>query len=307
MPILTLNGAVIDCAPGNLVTIDGSGFGTDISLGSLSLSGQSAPWLTLPTNLVPPIVIPPDDLAITPVSWTDTEITFVVPDGALSGTLTVTADDTTTATCVLRIVSQYVQASEFIGQGVDVLSLQDGELDALLRDASAYADMYMGGEVRVKQRIERYPWRRSRRVYPRRFPVASVDKFLIQVSNRQFATIDPLTIVINADNRYIEVLSYAVASYSFAQAIMNLGLTANIVLLIYTAGFSVLDTPQNIRTAVKMIATELLTYRAIQAKGFGGLSKVQQGVEDYERRTESFAVPQPALELLRPYVQMRLQ
>lgn len=283
---------IIDCAPGNTVTITGTGFGATQGGGGLLLQGQSADGST--------------STALTPKSWSDTAVVFSVPDGALLGALRLTANDLSTATTSLRVGSQYVQASEYIGEGVDVSSLAAGELDAVLRKASDYADSFIGFSMRVQQVLERHPWRKSRRVYPFSWPTISVDKFVIRISPNQQATIDPASVVVNPTNKYVEVLSYAVASYALLGAIQNLGLIANIVELTHTRGYTSLQYPAPLRSAVIMIATELLTYRKIQALGFGGFGSIKQGQQSYDRRSEAFSVPQPAKELLAPYRLMRL-
>jgi hypothetical protein len=281
---------IIDCAPGNTVTVSGSGFGTS---GSLLLSNQGADGSS--------------STVVSPASWSDTAVSFAVPDGALTGALTLTAQDSTQATVGLRVGSQYVQSYEYVGEGVDVSSLAPGELDVVLRRASAYADAYIGFPMRIMQVLERHPWRTSRRVYPFSWPTVSVDKFVIRISPTQIATIDPASVVINATNKYVEVLSYAVASYALLGAIQNLGLVANIVELTHTRGYTQMQYPQALRAATVMIATELLSYRNIQAKGFGGFASVKQGQQAYDRRQEEFAIPKPAMELLAPFRLMRLQ
>jgi len=282
-----------DCAPGETIAITGSGFGA--TAGTLVLraqGGAGATYLTLPA-----------------ASWADGEIDVVIPDGLVSDALLIykngnpptvppAAPNQADFSVALRVGSKYVQPAEFIGQGIDVSRLQPGELDAVLRQASDYVDLWLGHTLRLIQTVERHPWRKSRRVYPFKFPIASVDGFTIRISNTQTAVVQPADVVLNNTQGYIEVLSLAVAAYSFSQAIMNFGLTANIVELTYTAGFAMTQYPSQLRTATIIVATELLIYRSIQARGLGGLASVKQGNQQYDRRSEPFQIPQPAKELL---------
>jgi len=291
--------AIVDCAPGNLVTLAGSGL-TPGAGASVELMGQGA-------------VAP---LSIVPLSSTfagdGSNVSFVIPDGARSGPLVITASDASTVALQLRITSQYLQASEYIGEGSDLSGLAPGELDTVLRKASSYADTWTGqGDygLRLLQVYEEQPWPRKsggRRIWPFRWPIVSVDSFIIKISTQQQATVNVNDIVAAPDQKYIEILSYAVASYQLLGAIQNLGLTANIVRLVYTAGYAQIDYPAQVREAVKMIATELLDYRFIQAKNLGGFASVKQGMQQYDRRAEPFAIPLPARELLRPYMSRRL-
>lgn len=278
---------IYTCGPGALVTISGSGFGTS---GFLALPAQGGLKATA--------------LNLTPASWSDAQITFVIPDGAITDTLAITAHDASTASVPLRIVSQYVTASEYraAGEGVDVSGILDPELDAVLQRASSYTDAAVGYALRLLQQNEQHIWKgSSRRIFPYRWPIVSVDQFVVRVATQMTARFNVNDFVINNGQRYIETLEYAVANYVFMGAIQNLGLSANIVEVLYTAGYTSLAVPQGIRDATVMIATELLTYRRIQKEGFGGFSSVKQGNQQFQRRNEEFAVPQPALDLLKPY------
>ena len=283
--------AIIESAPFAKVTIDGFGFGLN---GTLTLAQPGADILTF---------------VDIPASFTDTSISFNMPDGLNSGPLVINSlTNSTSATALIRVNSQYVSADEYVasGEGVDTSTFAPGELDSVLRKASSYIDVWVGNSLRLASSLEEYPWIQSRRIYPRKWPIQSVEAFTVVVSNNQQATVNIKDVVINADNRYLEVISYSVATYSYAQAIQNIGLSANIVKLSYTHGFSVLDYPQPLRTATILVATEMLTYRKIQEQGFGGFSNVQQGNQRYERRSETFEMPKVALELLRPYKSFRL-
>jgi hypothetical protein len=285
----------IDCAPGNAVTIAGSGFG---SSGSLSLASQGA--------------VAPAALAIAATSWADGAVVFTVPDGVTSATLTLTAQDGTTAPAFLNVVSQYLQAAQYTlnGEGTDLSGLASGQLDIILRDASGYIDGALGTTLRLLQVQEDAQFSDSRKIWPlrgprRRIPLASIDALSFITSNAIQTTFNVTgsapDVYANLTLGYFDVQTYAVGNAILLGAIQTIGFSANVWRLYYTAGFPWMQTPMNVRKATAMIATELLVYSGIIQRGFGGLSKIKEMQAGYERRQEPFAVPQPALDLLKPY------
>lgn len=309
MAFLTAVPQIIEGAPGNVITLPGGGLTAGASSSvQLTQQGAQAEWASTTT---------PTGVLVCPSVFASSSVKLTVPDGAVTGPLVITASDSSQVTVTMRVVSQYVQAYEYAGEGVDTSGLQaasttapwyssGGELDIVLRKASAYIDTWLGQSMRYQPRFETHPWRKSRRVYPFYGPVVSIDNFLVRISNYQIATIANNEIVINNGQGYIEILSYAVASYALLGAIQNLGLIANIIELSYSSGYSVQNLPQPIRQATMMVATELLNYRQLMAYGMGGLSSVKQGNQQFDRRSEAFQIPIPAQELLRPYVARRL-
>lgn len=237
----------------------------------------------------------------------------------------------------LIIKTQYVTSAEYMaaGEGVDLTNLLPGELDQILQKASDYVDSYVGYSFRFQPVIdEQHTWkghmedvRLNTRIYPFVFPITpapnwsptstganqtaefvgqtfvntGIDIFKVRISNSQFATFPSLDVIVNDAQKYVEILSYAVASYTLLGAIQMIGLVANIVELYYWGGWPVAMYPTPLKTGVIMVATELLTYRNIQRSGFGGLSQVRQGQQMFQRRNENFAIPQPAREVLRQY------
>ena len=296
-----LTAAVVDAAPGNVVTIKGSGL-TGGSGASVVIANQGV--------LDPPGLSPAPLTLATTFASDGNSVAITIPDGVMPGTVTVTAHDSTTATCALRIVSQYVQAAEYIGEGVDTSGLAPGELDVILRRASSYADRFMGDSIRLLQVVEKHRYRARedvapviwpRRVRGRDVPVLSVDQLAFVSSNQVksvFNTDDSYTI---NDNGSIEVLAYAIGDYALLGALERIGYSANVVEIAYTSGFPVALYPAEVRDATITIATEILSYRRIQADGLGGLSRVKKGQVQYDRRNEPFAIPTEARELLARY------
>ncbi len=290
-------------AVGNTIALTGSGLTGATAV--LAQQGPADPQTGAPSTVTTSLELTVAD---------DSDASFIVPDGALTGSLVVTsADGTLSVSIPISIVSQYVQVAEYqaAGEGTDTSQFTSSDLDSILRRASSYVDSYIGyseqGGVRITSLVEQHPWRKAtRRIYPYKAPIRTVNQFVIEISPSETATFSPDDIVINRDSRYIEILSYAVASYALFGAISNLGFTANIVQLYYTAGYYAAEYPQAIKDATTMTATEMIDYALVQKAGLGGLSRVRQGYQQIDRRNEPFAIPQPAKEVLRPFMRRRL-
>jgi hypothetical protein len=310
------SGPIIECAPGNIVVLAGADLtgATQVVLGNqlIVYSDGTAPVWT------GTVAIP------CTVNEEGASATFVVPDKVRSGVLTITAGDDTSASVSLRVVSQYVQASEYAGgtEGVDTSQLAPGVLDQVLREASAYADSWCGAGsknidgFRVLQSVEDHKFK-PRKSGPPRFWIwrprnfVSVDELVFITSNQIRTAFDvSLTtssdIYVNVDLGYWEMLAYAFGNYVLLGMIETIGFSANVVQCGYTAGYYYRDYPAPIRKATSIIATELLTYARIQAGGMGGFSSVKHGLQQYDRRDETFAIPAPAKDLLRPFLTRRL-
>lgn len=302
-----------ECAPGNSVTLAGSDLtgATQVVLG-----GQ----LEVYSNGNPPDNMGNVNIPLT--ANTGTSVTFTIPDNVRSGQLTITAGDATQATTMLRIVSQYVQASEYIDEGVDTSQLAAGVLDQTLRDASAWADAYTGlgtrndPGVRLLQRVEDHKFHPKKSGPPRLWPwqsvhIVSLDSFVFLTSNVirtafNVSQTDSSDIFLNTDLAYTEALAYAFGNYVLLGAIETIGFSANVIQIGYTAGYPFYNYPAPLRKATQMLATELLTYANIQQKGLGGLSTYRAGLQQYDRRNETFDMPAPVKQLLSPFVSRRL-
>ena len=197
------------------------------------------------------------------------------------------------------------------GEGVDLSSFATGELDALLKRASAYADAYMGNSVRKLQVLEQHKYRTKQnqppRLYPwrtrgRRVPIISVDQLTFVSAQGLVTAFNTTDMYVNQSLNYVEILAYAIGNYALLGALEIIGYSANVLELSFTSGYAVADYPNEVRSAVTTIATELVTYRKIQSLGLGGLSKVRQGTQQYERRQERFQIPDQAKDLLSPFI-----
>lgn len=305
----SLNVTVIDAAPGNIITITGAGL-TGGPNASVTLDSQG---VTAVPNLTPATITLP---ATFDSGGANVKIT--IPDGVMNGTLTVTANDGSKATCSLRAVSQYAQANEYVGEGEDVSALATvlpigvTELDVILRRASGAIDTFMGGSIRLLQMLERhryvpsyndppriFPWRTKMR----KCPIVSLDQFTF-VSAANATTVFNLNdMYVNGDLNYIEILAYAVGAYALLGQLQNVGFSANVIELSYTSGYTVAQYPQAVRDATIMTTTAFLNRRGRQAAGMGPFSKFEDKIVV---DSSAMKIPAEAKAMLRPYVVMAL-
>jgi hypothetical protein len=284
----SISAEIASTAPGATCTILGAGFGAS---GSVVVAGQGADGTSSVTIAAP--------------TFTNTSISFRCPDGLLSGIATVTAQDATTATVAIRVNSQYVFAAEYVGEGDDTSGFATGELDAILQRASAICDGYLaqGSELtsslRVMQVMEQHRYRdRTRRVYPRRYPIVSIDAVQYIASPSLKVAFSPDDFVVAPDANYIEQVVWSIG-LTMVQSVAGFTMyNAGLVNLTYTSGYGWAQYPQVLREATILVATELITQRGIQAAGLGGLARVKTGGIQYDRRGETFTIPVPAMTLL---------
>jgi hypothetical protein len=294
----SLSVAVVNGAPGNVITIPGA----DLVPGDSATVSVANQGITDPPTLTSKSIV-------LPATFTTTNVTIgPLPDGLMSGPLTITAADGTTATCALRARSQYAQASEYIGEGVPTNGLATGELDVILQRASGIVDKFMGESLRLLQVLEQpkympprqemaprlYPWRTS----GRDMPITSVDQ-LTFVSAKDLITqfnIDDL--YINSDLNYVEVLAYAIGNYALLGELQTIGYSANVFHLTYTSGFGIADYPGAIVDATIIVASELIKKRNLAAMNLGGVKSFEDK-GDFETQ---FVMPPHARMLLKPYI-----
>lgn len=306
----SLSVTVIDGAPGNSITIPGSGL-TPGSNAKVTLDSQGVSAIP---NLSPAVITLP---ATFDTGGANVKVT--IPDGVMDGTLTVTANDNTTATCALRAVSQYVQAYEYVGEGEDVSQLQTvianigvTELDVLMRRASATLDTFMGDSIRLLQKVEKHRYKPNPlgppRIFPwrtkgRRCPIVSLDQFTF-VSAQNLSTVFNVNdMYVNPDLNYIEVLAYAVGAYALLGQLQNVGYSANVIELSYTSGYPLAKYPQAVRDATIMTVTAFLNRRRRQSMGMGPFEKYADKISV---DSSSMKIPPEAKAMLRPYVVMAL-
>jgi hypothetical protein len=292
----SLSTTVVDAAPGNIITLPGAGLtpggGAQVTVDSQGVT--AAPNLVSTTITLPSV-------------FNTTNVQITIPDGITDGTLTVKAGDGTTATCALRSRSQYLQASEYAGEGMDTSALATGELDIILRRASSLADSYMGGSIRVLQTLEKHKYRAKQdmppKIYPwrtrgRRVPIVSVDQFVFVSAKDIVTSFNPNDMYVNDTLNYIEILAYAIGNYALLGALEIIGYSANVLELTLTSGYPLRAYPSAVCEATTMIATKLLKQRNINSMALGDVAKF----EDKLVLVTSQDIPQPAKDLLRPYV-----
>lgn len=300
----SLTQTVVDAAPGNVITLSGAGLtngpSANVTINNQGITAQ--PGLN-PTSLT------------LPATFNTTSVAVTIPDGIMSGTLTVTASDGTTATCALRAVSQYAQASEYIGEGEDVTGLSSiltnagvTELDVLLRRASSLIDTFLGDSLRLLQKLERHKYSRTQRPPPKLFPyrtsmrkcpIVSVDQITFVSAKNLVTVFNVNDIYVNDDSNYIEILAYAVGNYALLGQIQNIGYSASVIELSYTCGYPVAQYPAAVRDATIMTVTALLNKRRRQQMGLGPFEKFEDKLVVDKT---AMKIPDDAKRALRPYV-----
>lgn len=203
----------------------------------------------------------------------------------------------------LRVVSQYVQAAEYIGEGFPTAVLAAGELDAILRRASSYVDAIIGGTKRQLQFLEQHKYRKSRKVFWYHKPAISVDA-LVFVSANQIRT----TFNVGNDTYefisggYVDILAYALGQYALLGSLEVIGFSANVIELTVTAGFPQLLYPDEIREATTIIATDFLNWRLLNSLMQGPYDSVDASGDVTRRKDpKDYEVPERARRLLKPW------
>jgi hypothetical protein len=245
-------------------------------------------------------------------NFLSSSVTVPLPDGIMDGTLTVTAGDGSIATCALRVKSQYVQAAEYVasGDGWDTSSLAPGEMDIILRRASARCDTFMGHSLRLLQVMERHRWRAPRndappRIFPwrvrgRKCPIVSLDQ-LVFVSAKDLVTVfNPYDTYINDSLGYLELLAYAVGNYALLGALEVVGYSANVFEISYTSGFPMAQYPSAVMDATMIVASSMLEYRNAMSLGLGGLKTLGKDLPTSQGKFPK--MPGEAKVALAPYV-----
>jgi len=161
-----------------------------------------------------------------------------------------------------------------MGFGIDISELDDAELQSLIAQATMVVDAYCnvprlpqrhdfrGGAITGEQHAWRYPQTPfeigQRRYYPWHWPIVSIEKFRIYVTNTQYVEIAPTELMINNSERYLEVVSLAITSSGLFNALIvpNVGLATPIAKCDYTYGWDFEE------SAELLMNTDGQTYRA---------------------------------------------
>lgn len=154
-------------------------------------------------------------------------------------------------------MAKYVTAQKWrtMAFGTDASELDDLELEALCQQASLMVDThcnvpripqyhdFKGGTITGEQHHWRYPFGDfdigQRRVYPYHWPIKTVGRLRIYVTRTQYVEIASADMVINNQERYIEVVSLALTSSGLFNALIvpNVGLATPIAYVDYTYGW----------------------------------------------------------------------
>jgi hypothetical protein len=334
--------ARVTCAPGNVVTVPVTGMVAGPATMTWSAQGGARnvvfalpyvapstppPYPPLATDLAPCNVatdVPAPEIVVTPATATGgptgLALVFTVPDGLQTDVAAVVDSEGNAAPLAVSVVSQYVQAADYIGAGeggeldpVFATMLAYGpngsELDRVLRRAAALVDMRIGGTCRLLQYDEKhrlgvdkqqgrlfYPFHTS----PTARPLVSLDYIAYVTSNQLSVVFQATDFYVNPDLGYVMVLANTFGTFVLASVYQSIGYSAQVVEILVTTGFPDLLTPDPIREAVMMTATAFLNSRKKELSGLGGLKQVETGllVSDGQQ----MAMPQAAKDMLRPFV-----
>lgn len=292
-----INQSSLSCGPGSTVFIKATGF-----------DGKSPVAITVGNQIIAAVLGDPTLRSVTffgeqvPNIENLPAISFVVPDGLMSGPATMTDGSLNSVALSLIVSSQYAQASDYIGEGADLdpISPVGSELDAILRRASGYVDAFIGGSVRLSNYVEQHRFKKSRRVYPFHSPISAVLSLSIVTSNTIRTVMNPSDVFVNAEGRYLEMLAYGFGNYALVGALETIGYAANVLELTLTAGYPIYAIPDPIRESTIMIASALIDQRRKRVIGLGGLAKLDK--DSVESDGQPFAVPQDVKAMLRPYI-----
>ena len=213
----------------------------------------------------------------------------------------------------------YITVSELREYEMGALGLPDGtdstdgRLERIIGIASTMVDGYCGFTFKYRSSVEQHEWDQvTRRVYPYKRPMVSVDALEVFVSNLQHATFYPNDLFVNSTQNYVEVTSLANETYSLFPAIVALGLIEPVARITYTHGYAV--TPQDIKDATALIAIDLASRDALYQSGMGQLTKLTVGDTTMERlpqpnsgKQSALAIPPTAAAILDQYVAVSLR
>jgi hypothetical protein len=213
----------------------------------------------------------------------------------------------------------YITVPELREYELGALGLPDGtdstdaRLERLIGIASTMVDGYCGFSFKYRTSVEQHDWNQTtRRVYPYKRPIVSVNTLEVFVSNQQHATFSPTDLYVNSTQNYVEVTSLANVTYSLFPAIVALGLIEPVARISYVHGYAV--TPQEIKDATALIAIDLASRDSLYQSGMGQLTKLTVGDTTMERmpqptsgKQSALAIPPTAAAILDQYIAVSLR
>lgn len=200
-------------------------------------------------------------------------------------------------------MTMYVTPEKYrtMGFGIDLEDIEDVELASIMSRASAIVDGYcavskipvphsfLGGTIPTTNE-ETHFWRvpendfdvGSRRVYPYHWPIKTVERFRVYVTNTQYVEIAPSELFIDNTERFIEVISLAFTGVGLFGAILpTIGLMKPRARIAYTYGWEFSSSGEI------LYPTDARTYRAQNQYWVADSAKVyvdgaEQQANDYE-------------------------
>jgi hypothetical protein len=273
---VNVTAAVAEYAPGDMASLSvpnlTPGPATAAFAGQIPI-GQTPTSADVPVALAGDVTIDEDT--------GDLNFAFLVPDGSANGNVTVTDQDGNISSQYVRVVTRYITPDEYTAEGqVDTIALLlPGELDSIIRKASALIDGYLGRTLRLQSYLERHQYESGRRkIWPHHLPINSVASIAFVTAPSMRTNFNVSTdIYLDPDSRYIDILAFSIGNYELLGMLEHIGFSANIIEIVINAGYDYRSYPPQIRAACALITTKYLNEYRTNKFGLGGLVETQTG------------------------------
>ena len=153
--------------------------------------------------------------------------------------------------------------------GVSLTGIDDEALLAIIGNASRAAEGYARRvwPAAATQYTEMHPWRNSRMLYVRHWPVTSIEAVTVHVGTDVAGTLDVANFLINNDQRYIEMAETALVT-GITGAFITMGLAEPLFEITYKAGVAA---PNDVKVAVAYITAAMIIQRRLIEEGVAGV------------------------------------
>ena len=153
--------------------------------------------------------------------------------------------------------------------GVSLTGIDDEALLAIIGNASRAAEDEAETiwPAAATQYTEMHPWRNSRMLYVRHWPVTSVEEVTVHLGTDVAGTLDVANFLINNDQRYIEMAETALVS-GIVGAFITMGLGEPLFEITYKAGVAA---PDKVKLAVAYITAAMIIQRRLMEEGVAGV------------------------------------
>jgi hypothetical protein len=269
---------VSEYAPGDIVALTDP---TLVSGPATALLDGQQPIGQPPNYIVPDVPVSFSGSVVIDQDTGDPTFSFQLPDGSESGDVTITDSAGNVSQQYIRVVTRYLTTSEYSAQGqVDTEALLlPGELDAMIRQASALIDGYLGRTLRLQTYLERHRYENGRRkLWPYHLPINSVSSIAFVTAPTLRTNFNVSTdIYFDPDSRYVDILAFSIGNYELLGMLEHIGFSANVIELVVNSGYDYRKYPSQIRAACTLIVTKYLNEYRTNKFGLGGLVQTQAG------------------------------